>query len=85
MSPVLEKLLKEAEKLSPSERSELADRLTVSTEGQRDTKTNGLEPNFIRELREWVDALETSDSRGRNSSARVAEKIRRSNDRDYKL
>jgi len=85
MLPTFETVLEQAKALSAADRKRLAAVLS-QTSARSNTSKNGTDDDaVIAALRAKVDAMEKSENLKPNSSARVAERIRKWNDRGYKL
>lgn len=85
MSPTFETVLEQANSLSVADRKKLAERL-VKTSVRSRPETNGSDDDaVIAALRAKVDEMEKSENLMPNSSAKLAEQIRKWNDRGYKL
>lgn len=84
MSPSFETVLEQANALSAADRRRLEKTLKESN-GHRRTAKNGTDDEAIAALSAWVDEMEKTENPKRNSSAKIAERIRRRNDRGHTL
>jgi len=85
MSPTFEAVLEQANSLSVADRKKLAI-ILGKPNGRSRTAKNGTDDDaVIAALRAWVNEMEKSENLKRNSSAKIAERIRKENDRGYSL
>lgn len=84
MSPTFETVLKQAKALPIAERRKLVEALNKPNGYKTRAKKWDDDP-AIKALRAWVDEMEKTENPKRNSSAKIAERIRKSNDRGYTL
>lgn len=85
MSPTFETVLEQANALSAADRKRLA-KILGKTNGRGRPAENGTEDDaVIAALRSWVDEMEKTENPKLNSSAKIAERIRKWNDRGYSL
>lgn len=95
MQETFESVLKQAEKLSDSDKARLISELSgpapkrvarsKSARSAVHDKKDDRDKAVIRALREWVDEIASSPDPKRRTSARIAERIRKKNDRGYTL
>ena len=96
MSTTFEAVLSQAEKLSRRERTRLINILSKPSLPDPDKRTkarptppvakNGNSDEAVfSALRAWVDEIVRTENYKPNSSAKIAERIRKWNDRGYKL
>lgn len=84
MSPTFETVLKQAKALPVADRRRLVDALNKPNGHKKRAKKWDDDPTILK-LRAWVDEMEKTENPKRNSSAKIAERIRKWNDRGYKL
>ncbi len=84
MSPTFEIVLKQAKALPVAERRKLVEMLNKPNGHKKRAKKWDDDPVIIA-LRAKVDEMEKSENLEPNSAAKVAERIRKWNDRGYKL
>lgn len=85
MSPTFETVLEQANALSAADRKRLASILGESNHRKRTAKNGTEDEAVIAALRAKVDEMEKTENPKRNSSAKIAERIRKWNDRGYTL
>ena len=85
MAPTFETVLEQANALSTADRKRLA-KILGKANGSRHPAENGTDDDaVIAALRAKVDEMEKTENPKRNSSAKIAERIRKWNDRGYTL
>lgn len=93
MSSTFESVLNLAEKLDEVEKARLISALSNPPTQQMRNEQRTPQPAqndarddaVIAALRAWVDEIESSPDPKRRTSARISERIRKKNDRGYKL
>ncbi len=85
MSPTFETVLEQARVLSAADRKRLARILEETNGGERLAENGSDDDAVVAALRSWVDEIETSPDPERRESVRIAERIRKMNDRGYSL
>lgn len=85
MSPTLESVLEQANALSAADRKRLAKILGKTNGRKRPAKNEMDDDAVIAALRARVDEMEKTENPKQNSSAKIAERIRKWNDRGYTL
>ncbi len=85
MSATLELVLEQAKTLSIADRQKLVEVLNKKSNGQKTRAQKWDDDPLILALRAKVDEMEKSENLKPNSSAKIAERIRKWNDRGYTL
>lgn len=84
MSPTFETVLEQAKSLTNADRRRLVDELSKPN-GNRKRERRWDDDPTIKALRAWVDKIEESTDPEIRSSIETAERIRKWNDRGFKL
>lgn len=85
MSTTFETVLEQANTLSIADRQKLVEVLKKKSNGRKTREKKWDDDPSIIALRAWVDEMEKTENPKRNSSAKIAERIRKWNDRGYTL
>lgn len=85
MSPTFETVLEQAKALSAADRKKLAKILGKANDPAGPVKNGTDNDAVIAALRARVDEMERTENLKPNSSAKIAERIRKWNDRGYTL
>jgi len=85
MSATYESVLNEARKLGEKERAKLVSALTPPATRRVKKPKTSKGNQVISTLRDWVDEMEKTKNPKRGSAAKAAERIRKQNDRGYKI
>ncbi len=85
MSTTFETVLEQANTLSVADRQKLVEVLKKKSNGRKTREKKWDDDPLVKTLRAWVDEMEKTENPKRNSSAKIAERIRKWNDRGYTL
>lgn len=85
MSPTFETVLEQAKTLSIADREKLVEVLKKKSNGRKTRAKKWDDDPVIKALRSWVDEIEASTDPEIRASIETAERIRKWNDRGFKL
>ncbi len=85
MSTTFETVLEQANTLSVADRQKLVEVLKKKSNGRKTREKKWDDDPLVKALRAKVDEMEKSENLKPNSSAKIAERIRKWNDRGYTL